>query len=380
MDDILSQIHKKLNKAEQNEREIRIAQDLYESNNPLLSKEDKLQLKEFIALKSKKSVLNNLSFLNKYSDFIYNENEIENAKENKWYIPEFIPEQSIGILYGPSGAGKTTIAMTICQILLFSNHNIHIVYIDGDMSVNKLKENGVHLLQKKYNERFIYAGKNSNDFTESAQNMLRDISNLQLENKNRKYFVIQDSLTLTSRKRRGFIDTVELYRNDRKIRNAGGSTLLIHHTNKNGVFADSQQIENYADYSFRIERNDFNKCILLHPDKQSRFEIKGKAYKIENKKIAEEVNYEEMNRSPLETMFTNYIVDILDSETLNQREIVTELRQAGLLTKLSIGDKKAIKLLKKIANENKIEMFQDGTNKNAITYKLPSLPNCQTKK
>ena len=63
--------------------------------------------------------------------------------------------------------------------------------------------------------------------------------------------------------------TNELFRYEKKLRELGSTVIIVHHLNKLGAFADTQHIENYADYTYLIERNEFNGCILLNPKRQA---------------------------------------------------------------------------------------------------------------
>ena len=67
------------------------------------------------------------------------------------------------MLIGPSGSGKTTLVVHLCSTILTTNKNIYIIYIDGDLSISKIKELDVEELMFTYNDRFRYAGK-TNDY------------------------------------------------------------------------------------------------------------------------------------------------------------------------------------------------------------------------
>lgn len=312
----------------------------------------------------------NMSFAEKNQYFLYTKEEISQAPEITWLIPNVVPESSIGVLIGPSGSGKSTLAVKFCSTILERFENVHIVYIDGDMGASKIKEQGVGDLMAMYLNRFFYAGKNTKYFSSAAQKLMLDIINEQKKYPERVYFVIQDSLTLVSRKKRGFIDTEFLYENERKLRDAGGATLILHHTNKAGIFADSQQIENFADYTYLAERNDFNSCILIHPQKASRFDIQGKAFLTENRKILKEVDYDISNVSQRESKFVLYVQDALEDGEMNQREILSHLDKMRYFIEFKVGQKKAIKWLQKWSEKGKWVCERRPAEKNAIIYKL----------
>ena len=202
-----------------------------------------------------------------------------------------------------------------CTHLLNEMSDLFIVYIDADMNISKLKEIEIHQLIKNFDKRFLYSGKEVKNVIETTQNFLQDIVELQKKHKNRRYLIIEDSLTLLSHKRNGFINTDLLYKHEKQLREAGATVVVIHHLNKSGVFADSQQIENYADYTYLVERNEFNNCILLKPRKASRFDIKEKAYLTENRKIIEEIDFNMANISYLFSIINKSIFVLFDNFT-----------------------------------------------------------------
>jgi hypothetical protein len=282
----------------------------------------------------------NLSISEKYKSFFYSYEDIENAPETTWLIPNMIPQRAIGVLIGTSGSGKTTLVMNLCSIILNNFENVYITYIDGDMATTKIKEHGIAVLIKTYSNRFMYGGKVSNYLSDIAQNLLKDTALEQKKYPERIYLVIEDSLTLIAKKRRGFIDTDYLYKYEKLLRQHGGSSLAIHHTNKSGIFADTQQIENFADYTYLLERNEFNSSILVHPQKASRYDIKGRAYLTENRKIVKEVDYENFNITQRESQFVIYVIDALEDGKMNQSEVLSYLEKVKFFSEYKVGQKK----------------------------------------
>jgi hypothetical protein len=199
-----------------------------------------------------------------------------------------------------------------------------------------------------------------------------DAVDLIYDSPDRIYFVIEDSLTLIAKKRRGFIDTDSLYKYEKILRQHGGSSLAIHHTNKSGIFADTQQIENYADYTYLLERNEFNSSILVHPQKASRYDIKGRAYLIENRKIVKEVDYDMFNISQRESKFVMYVIDALEDGEMNQSEILSYLEKVKFFSDYKVGQKKTIKWLQIWGDKGKWIYEQRANEKNAIFYRLKS--------
>lgn len=380
MNKIITKIEEKIKKQKQIPDFIRKIEDLLKNNANLLSESD---IQNLILEKlnlEKELIQTNSTLEEKHKNFFYTQPEIMNAPQISWLIPNLIPKQSIGVIIGASGAGKTTFVINCCEIILRSHDNVFIIYIDGDMSANKIKEMGVSELMENYGKRFLYAGKTSDYFSDSAQDLLQDIVYEQEKYPNRIYFVIEDSLTLVAKKTKGFIDTDYLYKHERILRSLGGVSLAIHHKNKAGVFADSQQIVNYADYTYVIERNDFNSCIILHTQKASRFEIMNKAYLTKDRKIISEIDYQTANISTSESAFVHTIFDLLVDGEMNQSEIKKYLKEIAFFSKYGVGEKKVLTWLDKWAKEGRWLCEQRSSEKNAKFYfldseKLEKLPN-----
>ena len=369
MSEILTKINKKINFQKKLKNEIENIEAILTKYIHILSQNEINELKKEKENLEKNLIRSKLSFDEKFKDYIYDFSEINEAKDITWLINDVIPSPSIGVLYGYPGVGKSTILIEYCRKILELTNDVFIIYIDADMSINKLKEIGIDELIKKYKEKFIYAGKSTN-LVERTQIFLQEIVELQKKHKNRKYLIIEDSLTLLSHKKNGFINTDLLYKYEKQLREAGATIVVIHHLNKSGVFADSQQIENFADYTFLIERNEFNNCILLKPQKASRYDIKEKAYRTEDRKIIDEIDFNISNISYAESSFVKIIVDLLECGEMNQSEIMKYLKQSSFFTKYSVGEKKIITWLAKWAENGKWCMEQRASDKNAKYYYL----------
>ena len=377
---IITKIENKIKKQEEIPVLIQRIDDMLTINSHLLEKNEISELKNEKINLEKKLIKSNLSIDQKFNNFFYTSKDIEDAPETQWLIPEVIPSSTIGVFYGAPGSGKSSILIDYCNQILRNFENAYIIYIDADMALGKINDFGIGEMIKQYGERFKYAGKSVNDISIIAQNLLKEIVQVQLDFPQKKYIVIEDSLTLIAPRKQGFINVESLYKYEKQIRDAGGTIIIVHHLNKAGIFADSQQIENYADYTFLIQRNDFNSSILLHPKKASRYDIKEKAYKVENRKIIEEIDFQTANISNLEATFVNLIYDLLQDSEMNQSEIMKYLKQISFFSKFAVGEKKVISWLEKWAKNGKWACEQRVNEKNAKFYyvqtaKLAKLPN-----
>ncbi|WP_323589754.1 AAA family ATPase [Aliarcobacter butzleri] len=381
MNSVISKMEEKIKKQQRIRDLIDKIDNMIFKNSNILSEDEIKQLKIEKTKLENQIIISKLSFNEKFDNFFYKIEDLDNISEIQWLISDVIPSGAIGVFYGAPATGKTSVLLHYCWEFLKNYDNTYIIYIDADMSVGKISELGIVDLLKEYGDRFKYAGKSSDNMSLVAQNLLKDIVSLQLEFPSRKYIVIEDSLTLITPRKNGFIDVQKLYLYERKIRDLNGTVIIVTHLNKAGVLADSQQIENYADYTYLVERNDFNSSILLIPKKASRYSIKEKAYRTKDRKIVDEIDFKIANISYSESYFVNTILDLLSDGEINQSDIMKYLKQISFFTKYSIGEKKAISLLEKWAKNGKWCIEQRVGEKNAKyfflnqTEKLTKLPN-----
>lgn len=384
MKNIITKIENKIKNQERIPDLIQRINDILKNSSHFLHENEIEELKNEKINLEKELIKSNLSFEKKFEDFFYSFEDIENAPITQWLVPSVIPSGTIGVFYGAPGSGKSSVLIYYCHQILKNFHNTYIIYIDADMALGKISDFGVRELIKQYGDRFKYAGKSSSNLSEIAQTLLKEIIQIQLNFPQRRYIIIEDSLTLITPRKQGFIDVEKLYKYEKQIRDANGTIIIVTHLNKAGVFADSQQIENYADYTFLVQRNDFNSSILLLPKKASRYNIHEKAYKVENRKIVEEIDFQIANISYSESSFVNTILDLLTDGEMNQSEIMKYLKQISFLTKYSIGEKRILSLLDKWSKMGKWFCEQRVNEKNAKFYyietaKLAELPNTKNK-
>ncbi len=385
MSSLIQKIENRIKNQQQIPDLIEKIDNIISNNSHIISQNELEQLKiEKIDLE-KKIIKPNLSFAKKFDNFFYKIEDLDNTPEIQWLISGVIPSSTIGGFYGAPGTGKSSILIRYCLEILKNYDNAYIIYIDADMAISKISELGIGNIIKQYGERFRYAGKSFDNISVVSQNLLKDVVSLQQEYPARQYIVLEDSLTLITPRRNGFIDVQQLYKYERKIRDLNGTIIIVTHLNKAGIFADSQQIENYADYTYLVQRNDFNSSILLIPKKASRYSIIEKAYRTEDRKIVEEIDFEIANISHSESYFVNTILDLLKDGEINQSDIMKYLKQISFFTKYSIGEKKVISLLEKWAQNGKWCLEQRAGEKNAKYYflyqtaKLEKLPNYYNK-
>ena len=179
MSEILTKINKKINFQKKLKNEIENIESILTKDIHILSENEIYELKKEKENLEKNLIKSKLSFDEKFKDFIYNFEEISEAKDIRWLVKYVIPEGSIGVFYGDSGSGKSTLMIEFCTHLLNEMSDLFIVYIDVDMNISKLKEIEIHELIKNFDKRFLYSGKEVKNVIETTQNFLQDIVELQ---------------------------------------------------------------------------------------------------------------------------------------------------------------------------------------------------------
>jgi len=340
----IEQIKNQAAKFEKLEKELKELNEL--RNKYFISKEQKEQIKQRITqIKDELGV-------KKYS-IEYTIEDIRNAKPKEMLIYQLLARASISVFYGDYGTGKTATIKHTYKTLLESNSNVYIRYLDLDNPIEGLKESQIDKLKEKYGERFRYFGKRDPeqelDMVYEAEEIIFETIEEQIKNPERIYILIEDNLKNIARKnKKGFINTQYLYKLEKRLQAAGGTVIILHHTNKSGVFADTQDIMNFADISFQVSFNKNSGCIILDPDKQSRFKVEPKAFKVdpETREIIQETEYKIANIGKDEIKIVNTIKDSLqECGDFNQSELEKEVKP--LRINLGVGERKFRAILKK---------------------------------
>ena len=187
MSEILTKIKKKINLQSSLNRQIEEINYILSQKKTLLDDKEIEELTQEKYNLESQIIKSKLSFEDKFNDFIYTFDDINEAKDIRWLVKDVVPEGSIGVFYGDSGSGKSTLMIEFCTHLLNEMSDLFIVYIDADMNISKLKEIEIHQLIKNFDKRFLYSGKEVKNVIETTQNFLQDIVELQKKHKNRKY-------------------------------------------------------------------------------------------------------------------------------------------------------------------------------------------------
>jgi len=143
MSEMLTKIKKKINLQSSINREIQEINYILSQKKILLDDKEIEELTQEKYNLESQIIKSKLSFEDKFNDFIYTFDDINEAKEIEWLIQNIIPNQSIGVFYGNPGTGKSAIIIELCNQILNNTSDVHVIYIDADMCSNKLKQIGI---------------------------------------------------------------------------------------------------------------------------------------------------------------------------------------------------------------------------------------------
>ncbi|MCT7595774.1 AAA family ATPase [Aliarcobacter butzleri] len=347
MSDIVSQVQKIKNRLKTNDK---LQQELNELRE--------LKTKWFLTDEDKKIIDKRLNDINNQlgipkNCIEYSVSDISNALPKEMIIDKLLGRSSITLLIGNTGSGKTKLAHFIFKNLLSTNDNIFVRYIDMDNPIENLNSYKIHEIKEKYGERFKYFGKRNPEYDFNmvieAENVILSVIEEQLAHPERIYLLIEDNLKNIARKnRKGFIDTNYLWKLEKKFQASSGTTIVLHHFNKAGIYADTSDILNFCDAAFYVSFNDKNSSIILEPEKQSRYLLERKAFSVnaETQEIIEEIEYSTAKMSNEEIKIINEIKYLLtECGDFNQSELEKELKLVR--TSIGMGEKKFRTILKK---------------------------------
>ena len=297
----------------------------------------------------------------------------KSSKASKRELGSLIP------FYGHYGCGKTTLLRYFYISWLETREDIYVRHFDGDNPTDKLQEFAIDYMMQKYGNRFEYYGKQCEylDLYEMYEEEMIEIIKLQKIYPQRNYIIVVDNLkNFTRKNRRGFIDTNHLYHLEKQFQSVGGTTLLLHHTNKQGDFADSKDIVNFADLAYSIKFHVSTNAIIVEPDKQSRYKVEPKAFFVDpiSREITHEIDYRLANVSIEEIKIITHVNQLLDEcGAFNQQELEKETRI--FRNNMGIGDKRFRALLKKYDGKS-WNMVKSTNNSWVFTsLTMPNLPN-----
>lgn len=313
--------------------------------------------------------------------FKYSAEDIAAAGDVDMLIEGVLPLSAIIVIVGTYGQGKSTLIRHLLFILLEQNESVIVKYVEADNPVKNLNKSKLHEEIDRFQGRLEVHGDSSDclDMHICYIDMLKETIKLQKANKEKRYIVVVDNLKNIAKKNKyGLIDSNELFVYEKKFRSVGGTTIISHHTNKKGISADTQDINNFCDASFNLHYNQTINTIIIQPDKQSRFHIKPKAFLVnpETRRIISEVEYNGAILPDSEKLIIEHVVELLTYvDEFNQDQLVKETTK--FRNKLAMGEKRFRAILHKYSD---IHWATIRSRKNSLIFSSldKKLPNCQT--
>ena len=256
-----------------------------------------------------------LEFLEKY--------ELKPSKLHEsieFLIDGILPKKLITIIYANGGSGKSYLALSLAKKLLENEAIKKIVYIDLDNPLNVLVDRRI---EEFIGSKLSYIHRSSLEGKMPLE-LINLLAERALGNAYEGVVFILDSL-------RNFIDidndskAMSLMNALMNIREAGGSILALHHSNKDGRnFKGSNQIYNSADCMFELERLE-GLNVQLSPKKE-RVGLKKQALSINPFSLEiKEVDARIVSMSERERVFIKSVKAILGDKELAQSQILLAL-------------------------------------------------------
>lgn len=238
----------------------------------------------------------------------------------EFLIEGILPKKLITIIYANGGSGKSFLSLALAKELKKSALVKKIVYIDLDNPLNVLVERNVEGL---IDQKLTYIHRSSLSNTTPVE-LIETIEEKALGNAYEGVVFILDSL-------RNFTDidndskAMRLMNALMNIREAGGSILALHHSNKDGRnFKGSNHIHNSADCMFELCKIE-GLNLAITPTKE-RVGLKKQALSIDPVSLEiKEVNERIVSMNEREKEFVEGVKSVLEREQLSQAQILLAL-------------------------------------------------------
>ncbi|GAB5378988.1 MAG: hypothetical protein Alis3KO_00770 [Aliiglaciecola sp.] len=243
----------------------------------------------------------------------------------EFLIDGFLPKRMITMVYADGGNGKSWLAMALANTC--ASFVPHVVYLDFDNPLSVLKERNVNKQLVDTHPNLLYVQRSKSEL--QAEDLLFEISRNATAHAYDGMFFILDSL-------RNFGEV----NNDAKIMNtmnmlmdireAGGTILILHHSNKDGKnYQGSNNIRNTVDNMYQLQKREMSQQVgVILSVKKERASISDKAYEIDpDTLMLTACDLIEAQSSEQDLDFVSEIKTVLTSQpNLNKSEL---LKHAG---------------------------------------------------
>jgi len=301
--------------------------------------------------------------------------KVEHITEAIFLFDKFLERAKNYMVFGESGVGKSLIVVALSNMCLLNHTAKSVIILDFDMGLLSLKKRNYNFLAQKWGEgKFDYI---------IGEDMIHDMEPMDAlnqlifdESANNDKIIILDSgshfVYDGSKNERQKIN--EMMKTIKILRKQGALVIIIHHSHRvrDGSVADYHgpfEWKRDLDYQILITKNEGANTWLLEVKKDRDRLIENKAFQYNEIDVTlKEVDYEEFNISADELHFIKEIQQLIKDfdEVINQSELLRESK--SFRQRIGLTDKRAIKWLITLADQDRWIRTQKPEQKNAIFY------------
>jgi len=242
---------------------------------------DKLQ--EQMNILTNQTMKNIESLLIKHNKFNLKEEDL--FIDLKYMVEYFLVDGEITLVAAPPASGKSLTALKLADKILSENKAKATYYFDFDNGLITLKERKIDVLIKKHGIKLQYLHpKNLNNA--NFQNVIADLITSDLC---QVLIVFDTTKNFINGDRDKNRDVSKLMRMFKKLRDAGATVLLLHHTNKPSkdleylTYAGSSAWEEDTSNAFLLQKNEYKSTFLFKEFKKRVGDIRDIAFEIDKR-------------------------------------------------------------------------------------------------
>lgn len=202
----------------------------------------------------------------KIEDFLasldINFDEIESQKV-EFLIDDFLMKNEVTMLVARPSTGKSLIAISVCNMLLYDKKIEQVYYLDNDNSRVTIKSRNIHVIKQKFEDKFRYfVALQDSDFVKIVDSLKKiDLSDC---------IIIFDSITnFIDGDRNSHADVSNILKDIKNLRNNNATVLFLHHQSKpnkdfNSIFAGSSAFLEDISCAFKLSKNEDKNTLILN--------------------------------------------------------------------------------------------------------------------
>ena len=259
----------------------------------------------------------------------------------EYLVEDFLVAEAITMIYGAASQGKTWFMYALTRLLAEHEGISDVIYIDMDNPRRQLVDRGLDRLLLPI-ETIKYLTRSQTPHT--PEELLAMIEEEAYGRQYRGVVFVFDSTRDFVGDTRNDAHAKRFMEQMKRIREAGGTVILIHHATKNGRVIDgSAEFARSADNVYELKQK-LRSGSRLHYAlrvENDRDPIKDKAFVVDTETFAlEEASERFVAIDPQEEAFVKSVLEALGSEELNQTQLLAKMGK-------SRDDKTARKLIEK---------------------------------